>query len=110
MNGTPRSSGTPAANAPAIVKIAGRVGHRTCIGNVQWSYSGVPAGGNIIATDGIADRVYTVDIVAAGPGALISGDAWAEFNVGADVTVTLAPGGAGVTGKVSLLWWYKPPL
>lgn len=110
MNGTPRSSGNVPANAPAVIKIAGRVGHSTCIGNVIWSYSGAPAGGNIIATDGVADRVLTVDIVASGPGALLTGDAWAEFNAGADVTVTLAPGGVGVAGKVSLLWWRKPPL
>lgn len=108
MTGIPRFSGNPGANAPASIKAGRRSGYCVCISNVSWSYSGAPAGGSldIIDTDGV--REYQVDITAAGPGSVLQGAAWAEFEANADVTLTLAPGGAAVTGKLSCIVWYKP--
>lgn len=108
MTGIPRFSGVVAANTAASIKAGRRSGHSVCIGNVAWSYSAAPTGGSLDIIDTQGVREYQVDITAAGFGGVLTGGAWAEFESNADVTLTLAAGGAAVVGKLSCIVWYKP--
>jgi len=108
MTGVPRFSGNPGANALATIVVANRVGHHVCISNVMWSYNAAPTAGSLNIVDAQGERQVQVDITAAGPGFILGGDGWAEFEAGSGVTLTLAAGGAAVTGKLSCLVWYKP--
>jgi len=94
----------PAANTAAVVTYAADATHKHAISGVAWSYAGgIPVGGNLKVEDGAGVTVFSVDIPDYGPGVV-------EFprpKVGAAVNtaliVTLAAGGAGVTGKISVL-------
>lgn len=94
----------PAVNTAAVVTYAadgsGLVHHIT---GIAWSYTGGnPTGGNLKVEDGSGNVVFSMDIDVSGP-------AMVEFPMGKDGTpdtamiITLAAGGAGVTGKVSVL-------
>lgn len=93
----------PAANTAAVVTYAADATPRShIITGIAWSYyGGIPVGGNLQVTDG-ATVIFNIDIHEEGPGAI-------EFprpKKGANNTamaITLAAGGAGVTGKLSIL-------
>lgn len=88
---------TPDANEAAVVVLDADAIH--VIDQVVFSYSGgVPAGGLTI-TDGT--QTLAIDIVGGGPGALYLPEGFAGSR-GAAVTVTLAAGGAGITGKLNV--------
>lgn len=92
----------PASNTAAVVTYAAAgSGVAHVIGGVAWSYNAVPTGGNLKIEDGSGTTVFTVDITAAGPGFFI----FPRPKKGAANTamiITLASGGSGVTGKVSV--------
>jgi hypothetical protein len=101
---------TPAANAVAVVSYAaGQTGVQHCIGGVAWSYNATPTGGNLLIEDGAGNTVFSMDITAAGAGVVYfmppkKGTAATLFRV------TLAAGGVGVSGKVSILQhWTEGP-
>ena len=92
----------PAANTAAVVTYAAVPARSHAITGVGWSYSGAPAGGNLKIEDGAGVTVFTLDVTSGGAGVVY----FAPLKRGATNTaciVTLAAGGAGVSGKVSVL-------
>lgn len=97
----------PAANTAAIVGDdgAGRAALTDPdpeIAAIHWSYDAAPTGGRLsITIDTVV--VYDVDITAAGPGAVSFGDGELKLPaVSTDLDITLAAGGAAVTGKLNV--------
>ena len=95
----------PAANTAAIVTLAAAgAGVANVLGMAFWSYDILPAAGSLTIEDGAGTTVIKVDIPESGPGFL-------PFNPGLRgsantlLRATLAAGGAGVSGIVSLHAW-----
>lgn len=90
----------PAANAAATITLTGVANRRWVVATLGWSYDAAPTGGSlkIEAPSGTTEWVQSV--TAAGPG---------TFNplyvapANTDVVLTLAAGGAGISGKVSVI-------
>lgn len=90
-----------AANAAAEVVVADPGDyHQLVIDGVVWSYSGAPTGGKL-QIKGATTVLVEVDITAAGPGQLLL----PGFCPGQStaLTASLAAGGGGVYGKVTVL-------
>ncbi len=93
----------PAANTAAVITYAaggGGVSH--VISGVAWSYDAVPTAGSLTIEDGLGTTIFVVSITAAGAGFFM----FAPRLLGTAATalvVTLAAGGAAVTGKVSVM-------
>ena len=93
----------PAVNTAAIVTYVADATKKHVITGVAWSYiGGIPVGGNLKIEDVAGTVVFSVDIDKPGPGSF-------EFprpKIGAAANtamiITLAAGGAGVTGKISI--------
>jgi hypothetical protein len=101
---------TPASNTAAVVTYAaGATGVQHVISGVAWSYSGgTPTGGNLLIQDG-STTVFSMDITAQGAGFIQFAPA-KKGTAATSMTITLAAGGAGVTGKVSVLaHWTEGP-
>lgn len=94
----------PAANTAAVVTYAaGAAGVHHVISGVAWSYAGAaPTGGNLKIEDGSGTTVFSIDITAEGPG-FFTFPVPKAGSAATAMIVTLAAGGAGVTGKVSVL-------
>ena len=93
----------PAVNTAAVVTYAADATKKHVITGVAWSYAGgTPVGGNLKIEDVVGTVIFTVDIDKSGPG----GFEFPRPKIGAAantaMVVTLAAGGAGVTGKVSV--------
>ena len=94
---------TPAANTAAVVTYGAAAGVRHAITGMAWSYSGgIPVGGRLtIADAGVV--VFDFDITDDGPGAIEFPRPKMNAAVNTALVVTLAAGGAGVTGKLNIL-------
>ena len=94
----------PAANTAAVVTLgAPGAGRYNVIASVEWSYDDDPTGGSLVITDG-AITVFTQYITTGGPGFF----QWVppkRFGTNSAVTITLAAGGAAVTGSVNAHAW-----
>ena len=96
----------PAANTAAVVTYALIAALRHVITGFVWSYvGGIPVGGNVIITDGGA-TVFSMDIDESGPGIIVFPKPKRSTAVGTAMIITLAAGGAGITGKLSILNHY----
>jgi len=94
----------PAVNTAAVVTYAGVGAVRHCITGMAWSYDGgIPVGGNILVEDVAATDVFNIDITEEGPGFFIFPSPKRAAAVNTAMIITLAAGGAGVTGKLSVL-------
>ena len=94
----------PAANAAAIVTYAAEAALKHCITGIAWSYiGGIPTAGNLKVEDVSGTTVFTMDIDEGGPGVIIFPQPKKSAAVNTAMIVTLAAGGAGITGKVSVL-------
>jgi hypothetical protein len=93
----------PASNTAAVVTYsAGGSGVAHVISGVAWSYGGAPTSGNLKIEDGSGTTVFSVDVTAAGPG-FIPFNPPLKGTANTAMIVTLAAGGSGVSGKVSVL-------
>ena len=92
----------PAANTAAVVTYAASAGAQHVISGIAWSYSAAPTGGNLKVEDGAGNVIFQLDVTAAGPDAVYFRPA-KKGSVNTNLIVTLAAGGAAVTGKVSVL-------
>jgi len=92
----------PSANTAAVVTYAAVAHRRHAIRGVAWSYSAAPTGGNLKVEDGTGTTVFTMDITAAGAGFVPFAPGLAG-RANTALIVTLAAGGSGVSGKVSVL-------
>jgi hypothetical protein len=99
----------PAANTAAAVSITAVSGYRICVGQVTGSYDSSPTDGSITVNEatatGTTDKVV-LSITGAGPQDLPLRRPYVAAT-GKAVTVTLAAGGAGVTGKLTVHYWYE---
>jgi len=92
----------PAANTAAQISYAAAVKRSHVVSGVAWSYSGAPTGGNLKLEDGAGSTVFALDISTAGAG-LIVFPRPRRGSPNTALIVTLAAGGAGVSGKLSVL-------
>lgn len=90
------ASGT---NTSIAITLAAQDGMRHHLMGVLWSYSGAPTGGRL-STTGLEGDELDIDITAGGPGAMLLPPAVSTR--GGQVVVTLADGGAGVVGKLTV--------
>jgi hypothetical protein len=101
----------PASNtAAAITYAAGAAGVQHCISGIAWSFSTAPTvATNLSIQDGSGNTVFSIDITAAGPGA-INFIPPKKGTAATQMIITLAAGGSGVTGKLSILGhWTEGP-
>lgn len=95
----------PASNTAAVVTYAAAgagVVHVISSG-IAWSYAGgAPTGGNLKIEDGSGTVIFTMDITSEGAGFIPIAVA-KRGSANTALIVTLAAGGSGVTGKVSVL-------
>lgn len=93
----------PAANTAAVVTYAATPDLKHVVTGIVWSYAGgIPTGGNLQITDDGA-VVFSMDIDESGPGVVVFPKPKKAAAVNKAMVVTLSAGGAGVTGKVSVL-------
>lgn len=93
----------PASNTAAVITYTARTSAHA-ISGIAWSYDAAPTGGNLKIENGAGTTVFTIAITAAGPGFI----PFPQPRFGSPNTaliVTLAAGGAGVTGKVNVLYY-----
>ena len=97
----PSQQATAASNTSVVITLpAPGAGYAWLLTGVYWSYNGTPTGGNLTANDG-SDQ-FDIDITTGGPG-FVPFNTGFIFATGQAVTITLAAGGSGVTGKVGLI-------
>ncbi len=89
----------PSADTAAVVALAAAEDIRHVVTCILWSYNATPTGGSLTITDGTTTIV--VAVVDQGPGKIDLPRAFCGIQ-GDAVTVTLAAGGGGVTGRVNV--------
>lgn len=103
---SPNNVHTPAANIAAIVNYpaaSAASALRNRIQGIAWSYAGGdPTGGNLKIEDGAGNVVFSMDITSAGAG-FVPHPQPIFGSPSTALIITLAAGGASVTGKVSVL-------
>lgn len=93
----------PAVDTAAVVTYGAVAALRHSITGVAWSYSGgIPVGGRLRITDDGA-TVLDIDIAEEGAGLLTFPKPKRSAAVNTAMVVTLAAGGAAISGKVNLL-------
>ena len=101
IDASPNDVHGPSSDTAAVVTYAAAAGFSHHITGLVWSYSGgTPSGGNLRVTDGDS-VVFNMDITAAGAGFVPFTPA-KRGTTGSSMTITLAAGGTGVSGKVSV--------
>ena len=94
----------PAVNTAAVVTYIAVAAVKHHITGVAWSYDGgIPINGNLLIEDVAATDVFTMDITEEGPGFVVFPKPKQSAAVNTAMIITLAAGGAGVTGKLSIL-------
>jgi hypothetical protein len=96
----PAAGQAPASNTAAVATLAADADNAHHVSTVRWSYSGDPTGGSLTVAwnDGSArQEVYA--ITKGGPGFMAFYPPM-RFPINSAVTITLAAGGAGITGTV----------
>jgi hypothetical protein len=110
ITGTTADAASATHAAVVITYAAGAAGVFNCIGGVAWSYSAAPTGGNLKIEDGSGNTIFSIDITAAGAG-FIPFTPPKKGSAATALIITLADGGAGIGGKLSILgaWTEKVP-
>jgi hypothetical protein len=94
----------PAVNTAAVVTYAAVAAVKHVITGIAWSYvGGVPVGGNLMIEDISGTTVFSMDISDQGAGVITFPRPKVSAAANKAMIITLAAGGAGVTGKVSVL-------
>lgn len=98
-----------AANSAATVVMTApaKTGQVNIISQIFWSYSANPTGGRLTIQDNTG-TVFDQDIAIGTAGKFYDNVPFyppREFLAGSAVTVTLAAGGVGVTGKLHVSGW-----
>ena len=94
----------PAVNTAAVVTYAAVAGKKHVISGIAWSYAGAdPVGGNLKVEDVSGTTVFTMDITSEGAGFMVFPQPKASAAVNTAMIITLAAGGASVSGKVSIV-------
>jgi hypothetical protein len=101
----------PGSNAAAtITYAAGGAGVQHVISGIAWSFSATPAAAtNLSIQDGSGNTVFSIDITSAGAG-VVNFSPPKKGTANSQMIITLAAGGSGVTGKLSVLGhWTEGP-
>lgn len=99
--GAAAKSHEPASNTAAVVTLAaGAAGVSNILHAATWSYDGDPTAGTLTVQDGSAVWLK-IDITAKGPGQIVF-DPPLKGTAATAMVVTLAAGGAGVSGIVNV--------
>ena len=94
----------PAVNTAAVVTYAASASLKHVITGVAWSYAGgTPTGGNLKIEDVSGTTVFSIDITDQGAGFFTFPRPNVSAVVNTAMIITLAAGGAGVTGKISVI-------
>ena len=93
----------PSSNTAAVVTYAADTTHKHTISGVAWSYNATPTAGRLTIQDGSGNTVFDIDITNAGPGFMPFQKPKQGAAINTAMIITLAAGGAGVTGKVNVL-------
>ncbi len=91
----------PAANTDAVVTLAADADEMHVLKKIYWSYDVGPVGRLYVAIDGVTK--LDVDITSSGPGFLPFDDGLYGGEKNKSLVVTLAAGGAAVTGKLTVI-------
>lgn len=94
-----RSSTTAAANTAVAKTLAAVTGLRHILHGIQWSYSAAPTGGKLTVEDAVGTTIFEIDITAGGPNNI---DITLHGSINTAMVITLAAGGAGITGKLNI--------
>jgi len=95
---------TGAGGAATTITIPADTARPNIIGQVGWSYSAAPTGGNIKVEDASGTTIFEQDVTAAGPGSFTFVPALRGTKNAALIVTLAAPGGA-VVGKVFVNSW-----
>jgi hypothetical protein len=99
------NSDEPAVNTAAVVTLAAAgLGVSNVLGLVAWSYDLLTEAGTLIIEDGAGTTVFKVDIPESGPGFIPFNPALLG-TANTAMIITLAAGGAGVSGIVNVHAW-----
>lgn len=94
----------PAVNTAAVVTYNAATAVKHVISGVAWSYSGGdPTGGNLKIEDVSGTTVFSINITAQGAGFIPFAPPLRSAAVNTALIITLAAGGDGITGKLSIL-------
>lgn len=93
---------TPGSNAAAVVTYAAVADSYHVVSGLAWSYSNTPTGGNLKIEDGSGTTVFSVDITTGGAG-FLPFSPYKRGTTNTAMIVTLAAGGSGITGKLSVV-------
>ena len=96
----------PAANTAAVVTYAASSGLKHVITGIAWSYTGGIPSGSLKVEDVSGTTVFVMGITEEGAGIITFPKPKKAAAANTAMIVTLAAGGSGVTGKVSVLnYW-----
>jgi hypothetical protein len=103
VNADPADAPAPAANTPTVITYAAAgagLGH--VISGVAFGYDLAPTGGKLTIEDGSGNVVFQAPVTNAGPGVFYFTPA-KQGSGNAAMILTLAAGGTGVKGYLSVL-------
>lgn len=89
----------PAANVAAVVTLAANATGRHVIERISWSYSAAPTGGSIQIEDGAGNIQRKFFIAAGGPYSI---PVLFIGSLNTACIITLAAGGAGISGTLDV--------
>lgn len=92
----------PAADTAAVVTYNAVADAQHVISGIAWGYNAVPTGGSLTVEDGAGTTVFSMPITADGAG-FIPFDPPKRGTINTALIITLAAGGASVTGTLSIL-------
>ncbi len=95
----------PSSNTAAVITYAATTAKSHVLTGIVWSYSGTPTAGNLKIENGSGTTVFSIDITGGGPG-VIYFDPFKAGSINTAMIITLAAGGSGISGKVSVIGHY----
>ncbi len=93
----------PASNTTAVITYSAVASIQHIISDVFFSYSDDPTGGGLTIEDG-ANTIFSIGIAHGGAG-FIPLIPPKKGTANTNLVITLAAGGAGITGKLSVTHW-----
>lgn len=92
----------PAANTDAVITYPAEAGKCHCISGIAFSYDGIPTAGGVKVEDGSGNTVFSMGVTDRGAGPCPF-PLPKKGTVNTAMIITLAAGGAGVTGRLSVM-------
>lgn len=106
IKGTTSDHNAPAANTAAVITYTANATKRHVVGQIIASYTAAPTGGNLKVEDGAGTTIFEVDIAAVSPSPInVVFDPPLSGSYNTAMVITLAAGGAGISGKVTARHW-----